>query len=90
MNRFVLALLALLTGLVAPVAPAQARMGGGAQVGAVESLNQAAKACSTAATTGEVAVCRTEKRDRTVAKTRPVRSRIVIPTVFFGVDRALE
>jgi len=91
MNRFVLALLALLTGLVVPVAPAQARVdGAGAQVGAVASLTLAAKACSKAAVVSETPVCRGERRQKAAARVRTTRSRVFIPTVLFGADRALE
>ncbi|MEQ1542666.1 MAG: hypothetical protein HOO94_07325 [Novosphingobium sp.] len=92
MNRILLALLALFTGLVAPVAPAQARMGGAgsAEVGAVESLALAAKACSAAAVVNETPACRTERCSKATGRVRPQRPRVFIPTVLFGADRAFE
>lgn len=92
MNRILLALLALFTGLVAPVAPVQARMGGAgsAEVGAVESLTLAAKACSAIAVANEPPACRIERCNKATGRVRPQRPRVFIPTVQFGADRAFE
>lgn len=92
MNRILLALLALFTGLVAPVAPAQARMGGtgSAEVGAVESLALAAKVCCPSAAVNDPPACRSERRDKATGRGRTVRPRVYIPTVLFGPDRAFE
>lgn len=89
MNRLLLALLALLTGLVAPVAPVQARIGS-AEVGAVESMQLAGKVCAAVASGNEAPACRIDRRDRATARTRPVRPRVFIPSVYFGPDRAFE
>ncbi len=91
MNRFILALLALLAGLVAPVAPANARMNGNGstEIGTVERIGTAVRACSAPVASAEQPACRVARRDRR-ADRRPVRSRVFIPSVLFGPDRALE
>ncbi len=91
MNRFLLALLALLTGLAAQVAPAQARMmgTGEAEIGAVEVARGGAKAVASQVGISEVTVPATQHRERD-PRVRPIRPPIYIPSVQIGVDRALE
>ncbi|MFM5885913.1 MAG: hypothetical protein ACKOQ3_11445 [Novosphingobium sp.] len=92
MNRLVIALLALLAGLVAPVAPAHARLGSGtnAEAGAVESVERVSRICTIAASVVDVPACRTDRRDKPAGRVRSARPRVFIPTVYFGPDRALE
>ena len=92
MNRILLALLALLTGMMTQVTPAQARMGGGSdtEIGAVESVRGAARPAAPATQAIAAPLARQEKRDREATRIRPARARIFIPSVLFGPDRALE
>ncbi len=92
MNRILLALLALLTGMMTQVTPAQARMGGGSdtEIGAVESVRGAARPAAAATQAIAAPLARQERRDREATRVRPVRARIFIPSVLFGPDRALE
>ncbi|GGZ90285.1 hypothetical protein GCM10011617_06490 [Novosphingobium arvoryzae] len=92
MNRILLALLALLTGMMTQVTPAQARMGGGSdtEIGAVETVRGAARPAAAATQAIAAPLARQEKRDREATRVRPARSRIFIPSVLFGPDRALE
>ncbi|MBS0474844.1 MAG: hypothetical protein JSR28_06815 [Proteobacteria bacterium] len=91
MNRIFLALLALFAGLVAPVAPAHARLGGAgsAEIGAVESAGLIVRNCTAPAAAIDQPACRAERRDK-AARVRTVRSRVFIPAVLLGPDRALE
>ena len=92
MNRIVLALLALFAGIVAPVAPASARIGasGKAEVGAVERVELVSRACAVAAAVAEQPACRAERRGKGTAKVRTTRARVLIPAILLGSDRALE
>ncbi|MDP3907199.1 hypothetical protein [Novosphingobium sp.] len=92
MNRLLLALLALLTGMMTQVTPAQARMGGGSdtEIGAVESVRGAARPAASASQAIAAPVVRQERRDREATRVRPARTQIFIPSVLFGPDRALE
>ncbi|MDE2437301.1 MAG: hypothetical protein KGM49_13680 [Sphingomonadales bacterium] len=92
MNRLVLALLALFAGLVAPVAPAQARLGGAgsAEVGALESLDVVAKVCAASAVSCDARADLLDWRDKTLGRVRVLRPRVFIPSVYFGPDRAIE
>lgn len=92
MNRIFLALLALFAGIVTQVAPAQARMSGSGntEINALERVETVARACTAPATVAEQGGCRIARRDRAVNRPRNVRSRVYIPTVQFGPDRALE
>lgn len=92
MNRFVLALLAFLAGIVAPVAPAQARLGGAgaAEIGAVETVELVSRACAQPANAATQPGCCGERRDKITGRAKPIRSRVYIPTVQLGTDRALE
>ena len=90
MNRFILALLALLTGLAAQVAPAQARMCGvgEAEIGSIEVARGGSKAVArqVAAAEQPAAVPHRERDTRV----RPPRPPVYIPSVQLGPDRALE
>mgnify|MGYP000151953244 CR=1 FL=1 len=91
MNRLLLALLALLTGLAAQVSPAQARLSGASdtEIGAVEGMRSAARTALPAQSIS-APVVRQERREQEAARSKPVRSRVYIPSVLFGVDRAFE
>jgi len=80
MTRILLAILALMTGLVAQAGPAQARMNGAAEteIGASDNSRSAAR---TSATQGQPIDAQ---------RVRPARGRVFIPSVLLGVDRALE
>lgn len=91
MTRLILALLALLTGLAAQVAPAQARMGcvGEAEIGSVELARGAAKATARQASASELPGPSAPRRERD-PRIRTIRPAIFIPSVQFGPDRAFE
>lgn len=91
MNRILLAILALLTGLAAQVSPVQARMGGGSEteIGAVEGVRSASRSTAPTQSISAPAV-RQERREQEATRVRPMRSRVFIPSVLFGPDRALE
>lgn len=91
MIRMILSLLALLTGLAAPVSMAQARvLGAETEIGAAECPRGSARAAASQAATGEPVQIRIDHRKREAQRQRPVRSRTVIPAVQLGADRALE
>lgn len=91
MNRLLLALLALLTGLAAQVSPAHARMSGASdtEIGTVEGLRSTARPALPAQSIA-APVVRQERREQEAARSRPVRVRVYIPSVLFGPDRAIE
>lgn len=91
MNRLLLALLALLTGLAAQVSPAQARMSGASdtEIGTVEGLRNTARPALPAQSIA-APVVRQERREQEASRSRPVRVRVYIPSVLFGPDRAIE
>lgn len=92
MNRFILALLALLTGLAAQIAPAEARMSGlsTTEIGAVEDARGIARGSAGQSTSIELPLPAHDRRDRDVFRPRPLRPKVYIPSVQFGADRALE
>jgi hypothetical protein len=91
MLRKLITLLAILTGLAAINAPAQARLASSDTAG-IERL-QAGWADRTAALVAVAAEVRfrtgSERRDREPAKPKPPVNTILIPTIQFG-DRARE
>jgi len=92
MNRLLLAMLALLTGLVTQVTPAYARMSpsGETEIGAPESIGVAKSAAGTIVA-ADIPAARQERRDRDAQRPRPItRPRVFIPSVLFGPDRAFE
>ena len=91
MNRFILALLALLTGLAAQVAPAQARMCGVgvAEIGSVEVARGGSKAVARQVVASDLPAVSAPHRERDT-RVRPVRPAVYIPSVQLGSDRALE
>jgi hypothetical protein len=91
MNRLLLAMLALLTGLVTQVAPAQARMGSGeTEIGSIEQV-RASKPAAGATQSATQPTTRQERRERDAQRPRTIaRSRVFIPSVLFGADRAYE
>jgi hypothetical protein len=92
MNRILLAVLALLAGLFAQVTPAQARLSGNSdtEINSVESVRGTARGTSTQSAPAEAPAARAERREREATHVRPSRSRVIIPSVFLGVDRAIE
>jgi hypothetical protein len=91
MNRFLLALLALLTGLTVQAVPAQARMctGSETELNACESARGSVRGA--ASQSAQAPTARTERRDRDTTRSKPVtRGKVYIPSVQFGPDRALE
>lgn len=92
MKRILLALLALMTGLVAQAGPVQARMSGNAdtEIGVADGTRGTARPAQTQTQTVDAPVVRKELRERQAARIKPSRSRVYIPSVLFGPDRALE
>jgi hypothetical protein len=92
MIRLLLTLLALLTGLVAQTAPAQARMCGVSEteIGAVEGARSGSRTAAGQSSAIDAPVARQERRDREFARVRPASIRIYVPTVQLGIDRAHE
>jgi len=92
MNRLLIALLALLTGLVTQVAPANARLCGASdtEIGAVECNRATARATAPQAAQSDAAPARAERREREGKGARATRPRVFIPSVLFGPDRAFE
>lgn len=93
MTRFLLTLLALLTGLAAQGTPAHARMSGvnDTEIGAVECARGGVRTVAGQASAIDAPVTQRERRDREAARVRPAaRSRVYIPSVQFGADRAFE
>ena len=91
MTRFLLTLLALLTGLAAHTAPAQARMclGSEAEVGAVETPRSGVHIVVRGSSIGAPAARReTGYRGQNCAK--PPRTIVYLPTVQLGSDRSLD
>ncbi len=91
MNRFMLALLALLTGLAAQVSPAQARMCGVSEteIGSVDCTRSAPRANASQGAATE-ATARQDRPSREQPRVRPSAPRVFIPSVQFGADRAFE
>ncbi len=91
MTRLLLTLLALLTGLAAHVAPAQARMclGSEAEVGAVEVPRSGARIVIRGAAISARPAQR-ECDDRSRSSPQPPRTVVYLSTVQLGADRAHE
>jgi hypothetical protein len=91
MNRFILALVALLTGLAAQATPASARMCGVSEteIGAVDCTRGSPKAAASPSSTTPSGA-RTDRPVREQPRFRPGSSRVYIPSVQFGADRAFE
>jgi hypothetical protein len=91
MTRFLLTLLALLTGLAAQVSPAQARVCGlgDVEIGAVEGSGSSARvAVQSSQVSGPVA--RIGQRGRSLSCSRTPRKPVYIPSVQLRIDRAHE
>ena len=69
-----------------------ARLGGAgnAEIGALERVESAARSCVAPVAVADQPACRAERRDKATGRVRAVRSRVFIPAVLFGPDRALE
>lgn len=91
MNRLFLALLALLAGLAAQIAPAHARVEGNesAEISSVEAT-RCARPCAAQSPAAEIPSARPERREKETARTRPQRARVFIPAVYMRADRAFE
>jgi hypothetical protein len=90
MNRIVLALLALFAGIAAQVTPAEARVRGQAEVGAVLAQRSAAR---TAASAQIHVAMRAETRvpeDQPAAETPRAFAPLTVPAVRIRIDRARE
>ncbi len=92
MNRFLLALIALLTGLVTQVSPAQARISGaeGVEIGAVVAGRSAARTSVSQPVAIDAPVTRQERRERSFSRGHPQRQSVYIPSVQLRIDRAHE
>ena len=92
MNRFLLALLALLAGLVTQVSPAQARLclASETEIGATEAGRGGTRStpCQSAAIAAPAT--RQERGERESSRARLPRPQVYIPSVLFGADRAYE
>ena len=90
MNRFILALLALLSGLAVQATPASARMCGvsDTEIGSVDCTRISPKAIATQG--GGTAIPRQSRQARPEPRVRPLFPRVYIPSVQFGPDRAFE
>ena len=92
MTRFLLTLLALLTGLVATGGVAEARIGGaaGTEIGAVEGERPGARSQAGQPCVTETPTTQRDPRERDGGKAQPSRPKVYIPTVQFQIDRAFE
>ncbi len=92
MKRILLALLALMTGLVAQAGPVQARMSGGAdtEIGVSDSTRGSARPNQAQSQAIDAPAVQRERRERQSTRIRPSRGRVYIPSVLLGPDRALE
>ncbi|MEY4055923.1 MAG: hypothetical protein RL519_1258 [Pseudomonadota bacterium] len=92
MKRILLAMLALMTGLVAQAGPVQARMNGGAdtEIGVSDGSRGSARPSQVQVQAIDAPAALKERRERQATRIRPSRGRIYIPSVLFGPDRALE
>ncbi len=87
MTRFLLTLLALLTGLAAQTAPAEARVSGVAAV-AAELAGGGERQVAAARLADRPAVG--QQRRARAAALRSLPTSVVIPALFVGIDRARE
>jgi hypothetical protein len=91
MNRALLALLAILTGVLAQVAPVQARIVGvgGTEINATEGARAGDRQSATRQTAARPQVARQAQRSERTSSVPP-RKPVFIPAVLLGTDRALE
>ena len=92
MKRILLALLAIMTGLVAQAGPVQARMNGSAdtEIGVADGTRGSARPSQTQSQTLDPPAVPKERRERQATRIRPPRGGVYIPSVLYGPDRALE
>jgi hypothetical protein len=92
MTRILLALLALMSGLVVQAGPVQARINGAAEteIGISEGKGTSARSAQGQSQSIAAPVARKERRERDAQRTRPGRGRVYIPSVLLGIDRAYE
>lgn len=91
MNRLLLTLLALLTGLTLQAAPVHARMATGTETEVNVSDSSRGVARGATAQSSQAPISKGERRDRDSSRGKPMgRPRVYIPSVQFGPDRAFE
>ncbi|MCZ8171188.1 MAG: hypothetical protein ACK442_12920 [Novosphingobium sp.] len=92
MNRILLALLALMTGLIAQAGPVQARMSGTAdtEIGVADASRGTARPAPVQTQSIDAPAAQKERRERQSMRVRPSKGRVYIPSVLFGADRAYE
>ena len=92
MNRLLLALLALISGLSAQASPAMARISASesAEVGSYDTDRGAQRAVATQAPESAEQSTGPDKHGREAARGRSSRAKVYIPAVQYGVDRAHE
>ncbi len=92
MNRLLLALLALISGLSVQASPAMARISGSesAEVGSWEPDRGAQRTVATQAAESVDQTVGADKHARDAARGRPARARVYIPAVQYRIDRAHE
>ena len=92
MNRLLLALLAVLAGLVTQVSPAQARLCGArdTEIGALEAGAGSAHSVSCQAAVAAAPVATHKRREVDASPVRPAHPRVITPSVLFSADRAYE
>ena len=92
MNRIVLALLAILAGLVTQVSPAQARLcvASETEIGATEAGRGGTRSSPCQSAVIDAPATRQESGERGSVRARLPRPQVYIPSVLFGADRAFE
>ena len=92
MNRILLALLAILAGLVTQVSPAQARLCvvSETEIGATEASRGGTRSSPCQSALIVAPATRQERSERGSSRARPARLQVYIPSVLFGADRAFE
>ena len=92
MKSILLALLALMSGLVAQAGPVQARMSSTAdtEIGVSDGQRGSARPSQAQTQAVDAPAAQKERRERQAIRIRPSRGRVYIPSVLFGPDRALE
>ncbi len=92
MTRFLLTLLALLTGLAATGGTAQARLPGvsDTEIGAVECGRGTVRSALCQQVAGEPTGTPRDLREREASRPQPVKPKVYIPSVQMRIDRAYE
>ena len=92
MKRILLALLALMTGLIAQAGPVHARMNSNAdtEIGMADGGRGTARPAAAQSQAVDAPAAQKERRERRASRIRPGRGPVYIPSVLFGPDRAYE